>query len=93
MTNELSLAIALIWGHLNVRQFGHAYTLARGCAVVWPQEQRIPMMMAYAAVELGHPLDAATLKIIRDCEWPEWRDLILRRARALSLQKEDNGAE
>jgi hypothetical protein len=77
---ELALAIGLISGHLNARQYEDAYALARGCAGVWPQDQRIALMSACAAVELHKPLAPEMTAALRQAECREWCEMILRRA-------------
>lgn len=80
LSDELALAIGLIWGHLNSRRYQDAHTLARGCAGIWPQEQRIALMLACAAVELRKPLEPETLAALQQADCREWCELILRRA-------------
>lgn len=80
MPAELTLAIGLIWGHLNARRFQEAHTLARACAGIWPLEKRLGVMLACAAIELRKPLDPAVLDAVREIECGEWREMILRRA-------------
>ena len=77
---EQALAIGLIWGHLNARQFEDAYQLARGCAVLWPEDQRIALMAAYAAVELAEPLEEEMVQAMKTTEHSAWTSLIWRRA-------------
>ena len=89
MPEELKLAIGLIWGHLNVRQFEEAYILARGCRDIWPEENLIKLMLAYATVEIGEPLDAATLAVLEQENCEEWRALILRRAENYNVDDGD----
>jgi hypothetical protein len=80
MPSELTIAIGLVWGHLNACQFEEAYQLARGCLRVWPEEKRLVIMAAYAAVELLEPLDEKTLTVLQAAECKEWAGLVLRRA-------------
>ncbi|AIY39666.1 hypothetical protein LT85_0506 [Collimonas arenae] len=80
MPAELVLAIGLIWGHLNARQFEPAYQLAAACLCVWPDQPAPRLMSAYAAVELGHPLPPDTLVALHSAACPEWSGLVLRRA-------------
>ena len=77
---EIALAIGLIWGHLNARQFEEAYQLARGCASVWPGDERFSLMAAYAAVELAAPLEDAMVHAMKTSECLAWTSLIWRRA-------------
>lgn len=80
MQPELSIAIGLIWGHLNTRQYEEAHRLARGCLRVWPDEQRLVLMDAYAKVELGQQLDDVTLSVLKSASCTAWTSLVLRRA-------------
>lgn len=79
-SDDLILAIGLIWGHLNSGQFDEADQLARGCLRVWPADERLMVMAAFAAVELGRPLDETTVLSLRSASCREWADLVLRRA-------------
>lgn len=76
---ELTLAIGLIWGYLNTRQIEDAYDLARGCILVWPNDSRLRLMYAYAAVELLQPLDAQTRATLEQTQCREWAMLVKRR--------------
>lgn len=76
---ELTLAIGLIWGHLNTRQVEDAYDLARGCIQVWPDDARLRLMYAYAAVELQKPLDEQTRAALERSQCKEWAMLVKRR--------------
>lgn len=78
--DDLILAIGLIWGHLNSAQFDEADRLVRGCLLVWPSDERLVVMAAFAAVELGRPLDEATLHCLRGAKCRQWADLVLLRA-------------
>jgi hypothetical protein len=80
ISDELTVAIGLVWGHLNCSQFEQAYDLARGCLRVWPDETRLILMAAYAAVELLEPLDEKTLAVLHGAQCKEWAALILRRS-------------
>ncbi|HYD63144.1 MAG TPA: hypothetical protein VEC35_22510 [Noviherbaspirillum sp.] len=80
MPDELAIAIALVWGHLNAGQMEDAAQLARGCLGIWPQEKRLAVMAAYAAVELGEPLDAQTVSLLNEAGCEEWARLVIRRA-------------
>ena len=84
MPDELATAIALVWGHLNAGQMEDAAQLARGCLGVWPQEKRLAIMAAYAAVELGEPLDAESVSLLNEAGCPEWARLVIRRAEVLT---------
>jgi hypothetical protein len=77
--SELVLAIGLIWGYLNTRQVEDAYDLARGCILVWPDDPRLRLMYAYAAVELLQPLDAQTRATLEQTQCREWAMLVKRR--------------
>ncbi|MFC5474018.1 hypothetical protein [Paraherbaspirillum soli] len=80
MPAELVLAIGLIWGHLSARQFEPAYQLAIACLCVWPDQPTPRLMSAYAAVELGYPLQPDTLAALHSAACPEWSGLVFRRA-------------
>lgn len=80
LSEELTMAIGLIWGHLSVDQFELADQLARGCLRIWPEEEHLVLMAAYAAVELSMPLNAATLDILKKAECTDWTERVLRRA-------------
>jgi hypothetical protein len=77
---EQALAIGLIWGHLNARQFDEAYQLARACSALWPDDQRLALMAAYAAVELAAPLEDDMVLAMKTAEASAWTSLIWRRA-------------
>jgi hypothetical protein len=79
MPTELAIAIGLVWGHLNTNQFEQAYKLARGCLRIWPQEHRLILTAAYAAVELLEPLDAAAVEVLNTTDCQEWAQLIRHR--------------
>lgn len=80
MSDELAIAIGLVWGHLSAGQMEDAAQLARGCLGIWPEEKRLAVMAAYAAVELGEPLDAATVSILNEAGCVEWARIVIRRA-------------
>lgn len=80
LSDELTLAIGLIWGHLSVGQFELADLLARGCLRIWPEEEHLVLMAAYAAVELSMPLNAPTLSVLKKAECREWTERVLCRA-------------
>ena len=77
---ELSLAIGLIWGHLNTEQFEQAALLARGCLCVWPAEPRLLLMAAFASVELALPLSPEMRASLKNSQCEEWAAMVLRRA-------------
>ena len=77
---EIALGIGLVWGHLNARQFDEAYQLARGCASLWPNDERFSLMAAYAAIELAAPLEDTMVHAMKTSECLEWTSLIWRRA-------------
>lgn len=77
---EVVTAIGLVWGHLNAQQFSEAYTLGKVCTAIWPQEERLAMMVAYAQVELFDHPDAATMAVLRSGQCPEWLAVVARRA-------------
>jgi hypothetical protein len=76
---ELTMAVGLIWGYLNVNQFDKALTLAKGCLRIWPDEHRLLLMAAHAAVELMEPLDDKMREALTKPQNRKWADLILRR--------------
>ena len=86
MPEELAIAIGLVWGHLSAGQIEDAAKLARGCLGIWPHEKRLLVMAAYAAVELGEPLDARTVRILNEADCSEWARLVIRRARGRTSQ-------
>jgi hypothetical protein len=77
---ELTLAVGLIWGYLNVSQFDKAHTLAKGCLRIWPDDNRLLLMAAYAAVELMEPLDDKMRAAMSNPACKKWADLVLTRA-------------
>ncbi|MFT5532187.1 MAG: hypothetical protein ACI8WM_000689 [Burkholderiaceae bacterium] len=77
---EISLAIGLVWGHLNARQLEEAYQLACGCAALWPDDQRFALMASYAAVELAAPLEDFMVQALKSTDTAPWTKLIWRRA-------------
>ena len=77
---DLVMAIGLVWGHLNARQFEEAYLLARGCLQVWPDERNLLLMHAYAAAEMLEPFDLSALAALDDPACAEWVRLVGRRA-------------
>lgn len=77
---EIALAIGLVWGHLSARQFDEAYQLARGCAALWPTDERFTLMAAYAAVELAAPLEESMVHAMKTSDCLAWTSLIWRRA-------------
>ncbi|MGZ3241545.1 MAG: hypothetical protein ACXWIN_05365 [Burkholderiaceae bacterium] len=79
-SDDLILAIGLIWGHLSAEQFEEADQLTRGCLRLWPDDERIIAMAAFIAVEMGKSLDEKTLMILRNAQCKEWAGLVLRRA-------------
>jgi hypothetical protein len=80
VSDDVIIAIGLIWGHLSTRQFEDAYYLAQGCLSMWPDEKRIKLMLAYAAVELAEPIDEDTLAILNNEPCEGWSALVLTRA-------------
>jgi hypothetical protein len=61
LQDELTMALGLVWGHLNCLQLDAAYQLALGCLQLWPGERRLSLMAVYAAAELAEPVDLAAL--------------------------------
>ncbi|RZI42195.1 hypothetical protein EGT07_13300 [Herbaspirillum sp. HC18] len=78
--DELTLAIGLVWGHLNVQQYEEAYHLAKGCLRIWPEDSYLLVMAAYAAAELLEPLDERMLAALKNTECKEWANLVFLRA-------------
>ncbi len=78
-SEELLLAIGLVWGHMNVYQYEPAYQLAMACLQIWPDEKRLQLMAAYVAAELLEPVERAELLSLRTPDNEKWIDLILRR--------------
>lgn len=81
---ELVFAIGLVWGHLSARQFEEAYSLAKGCMHIWPEDRSLALMSAYAAAELLEPVDERRLAGLRDSSSEAWIRLVLRRAETLA---------
>lgn len=77
---ELVMAIGLVWGHLNGRQFEEAYRLAKGCLRLWPDDKWLKLMCAYAAAEVLEPVDRDMLAQLSDPASIEWISLVMRRA-------------
>lgn len=77
---ELVYAIGLVWGHLNARQFEEAYSLAKTCMRIWPEDRSLALMSAYAAAEVLEPVDERKLTGLRDSASEDWIRLVLRRA-------------
>lgn len=83
---ELVIAIGLIWGHLNTRQFDSAYTLTRACLQLWPENPQLQLLASYATVESGHPLEVSIATLLNKAESKSWASRILQRTRkALSF--------
>ncbi|CDG82294.1 hypothetical protein [Janthinobacterium agaricidamnosum] len=78
---ELELAIGLVWGHLQARQFDQAYQLAKGCLLLWPKQRHLNAMAAYAQLEAGFEIPAPALKALHaDGADAGWSAIMLRRA-------------
>lgn len=82
MPEELLLAIGMVWGYFSSYQYEAAYELAQGCLQLWPQDQKLFLMAAYAAVELLEPVDTQRLQDMRTKDNEAWIDLILFRLNA-----------
>lgn len=83
MEVDLSVAIGLLWGHLNTGQFAQAYRLGRVCRQIWPDDERLALLVAYAQVELFDGPDDDTLGLLaRDAACPSWAAVLARRSRA-----------
>ena len=80
MPIELSVAIGLLWGHLNTSQFEQAYRLGLVCRQIWPDEERLALLVAYARIELFDGVDADTEAWLAQAgACPAWRALLARR--------------
>ncbi len=78
---ELELAIGLVWGHLQARQFDLAYQLAHGCLLLWPKQRHLNAMATYAQLEAGFEIPATALKALHaDGADAGWSATMLRRA-------------
>lgn len=86
MQDELVTAIGLVWGHLSARQYEEAYLLAQGCMHSWPENPALRLMHAFAAGELGTPVDTPRLESMRDPTCEAWIRLVLQR---IDMQVED----
>jgi hypothetical protein len=77
---DLAVAIGLLWGLLNTAQFAQAYRLGRVCRQIWPDEERLALLLAYAQVELydGPDPDTAAL-LARGAACPSWNAVLARR--------------
>jgi hypothetical protein len=76
---ELGIAIGLIWGHLNTGRFEPAYLLGRVCRRIWPDDERLALLLAYAQVELFDEPDDALLILLGNNACPDWAALLARR--------------
>ena len=82
MEVDLSVAIGLLWGHLNTSQFARAYRLGQVCRRIWPDEERLALLVAYAQVELFDSPDQETRDLLaRDAACPSWSAVLARRCR------------
>lgn len=80
MPLDLSVAIGLLWGHLNTGQFEQAYRLGRVCRRIWPEEERLALLQAYAQVELFDGPDEDTEAVLaRTGGCPDWTAVLARR--------------
>jgi len=86
LQDELTMAVGLVWGHLNSQQLGAAWELAQGCLQLWPGNRSLSLMAAYAAAELAEPVDLAALRSqagadpARAADEEAWIALVARRA-------------
>ncbi|MET3130423.1 hypothetical protein AAKU55_000676 [Oxalobacteraceae bacterium GrIS 1.11] len=87
---ELSMAIGLVWGHLNAGQFESAYSLGQVCLRIWPQERRLALMRAYAQVELDGEADGQTQEVLQGSDCPDWLAIVARRAGQQTEFKENH---
>lgn len=58
---ELIIAVGLVWGHLNARQFDEARQLAKGCLCLWPGNKDLTLMATHAAAEIPEPMNKSAL--------------------------------
>jgi hypothetical protein len=79
MSDELLMAIGLVWGYFSAYQYEAAYELAQGCLQLWPQDPKLFLMAAYAATELLEPVDRSRLEAMRNNENEAWINLIIAR--------------
>jgi hypothetical protein len=80
MAADLSVAIGLLWGHLNTRQFAQAYRLGVVCRRIWPDEERLALLVAYAQVELFDGPDDDTRRLLDGAPaCPAWNAVLARR--------------
>jgi len=77
---DLTVAVGLAWGLLKSLQFDQVEQLTRGCLRVWPGDKHLLLIAAYAAVELGEPLDGEMLAALKEGGSPGWEAIVLRRA-------------
>lgn len=83
MPLDLSVAIGLLWGHLNTGQFEQAHRLGVVCRRVWPDEERLALLAAYAQIELFDGPDADTgAALARAAGCPSWTAVLARRSGA-----------
>ncbi|NHZ94523.1 hypothetical protein [Massilia sp. CCM 8734] len=80
---DLAVAIGLLWGLLNTGQFEQAYRLGRACRHIWPDEERVALLLAFAQVELFDGPDPDTAAVLaRSSACPSWNALLARRSGA-----------
>lgn len=83
MALDLAVAIGLLWGLLNTSQFAQAHRLGRVCRRIWPDEERLALLLAYAQVELFDGPDADTAALLAHSQaCPAWTAVLARRANA-----------
>ncbi|WP_288411573.1 hypothetical protein [uncultured Herbaspirillum sp.] len=79
LSDELLMAIGLVWGYFSAYQYEGAHELAQGCLQVWPDDPKLFLMASYAAAELLEPVDRERLEAMRNKENEAWIDLIVAR--------------
>jgi hypothetical protein len=85
--DEVGTAIGLVWGHLNALQYEQAYQLGKVCMALWPEEERLALLVAYAQVELFDKPDAATAAVLQRAQCPDWAALVARRSGAFTTRR------
>lgn len=84
LQDELTLAIGLVWGYLNIGKFEEADQLVQGCLQVWPSDTRLMLMAVFATVELGRPLTSDARLLLEQTNCIDGLNVILRRANELA---------
>lgn len=82
MPLDLAVAIGLLWGHLNTGQFDQAWRLGRVCRQIWPDDERLALLVATAQVELFDGPDPDTQALLARAACPSWSAVLARRCGA-----------